>query len=80
MTPEGGQASGDRPAKEAPIDRVVLVGPDGAERPLDLEAFFAFPLNVRVRHFLERTVRFYKGGAEVNLQHALSELRKRKER
>jgi hypothetical protein len=58
-----------------PVDVILVRGADGVTRSLSTDEFFAFPLNVRVRHFVERTVTFMKDGREVNMQRALAELR-----
>lgn len=63
-----------RPAAEL-VDRIVLDEPHGGSRELTLDDFFELPLNVRVRHLIERKVKFFKDGRELNAQRVLAELR-----
>ena len=57
-----------------PFDEVVLTGEDGEQR-LSVDAFFELPLSERIRRVIERSVRFLRGGAEVDRQEALAQMR-----
>lgn len=56
------------------VDRIVLEQ-DGRSREISLAEFLELPLNVRVRHLIERKVTFFKDGLELNAQRVLAKLR-----
>jgi hypothetical protein len=54
----------------------VSICDHGVWRAIGVEEFFEIPLSRRIRHVLERTVRFSLHGVEVDRKDALASLRK----
>lgn len=60
---------------EIVFDR-ILIERDGRWDAISLDEFFAFPLSQRIRHVIERKVRFQLAGVEVNQKDALASMRR----
>lgn len=54
----------------------ILLQRDGRWQAISIDSFFEIPLSQRIRHVIERTVRFQLRGAEVNQKEALASLRR----
>jgi hypothetical protein len=60
--------------RDVPFDRVVVIEA-GTPHELSLQQFLALPLHTRIRHILERDVRFFAGEQPVDRQEALRRLK-----
>ena len=59
-----------------PAFDAVSICDGGVWRPVGVAEFFDIPLSRRIRHVLERTVRFSLRGVEVDRKDALASLRR----